>query len=211
MESKYIAYYRVSTNKQSLGIEAQRTLVKSFVQCDSCIISEYVEKESGKNDNRVELNKALAECKKKKAILVIAKLDRLSRKVSFVSSLMDSGVKFICADMPHANELTIHIMAAMAQQERKMISDRTKQALAELKKQGKQLGTPGNLTDEARQKAVEAIKAKSIDVSVARDIAKQLRNDSKTLQEIADTLNEKGLKTPRNGSYSSVQVMRLLA
>ena len=208
---KYVAYYRVSTNKQSLGLDAQKTIVRNFTQCDSCIIAEFEEKESGKNDNRPELSKALALCKKKKAILVIAKLDRLSRKVSFVSALMDSGVKFVCADMPTANELTLHLFAAVAQYERKVISQRTKAALAELKKQGKVLGTPSNLTAEARQKGTQAIKAKSIDVSEARHLAKQLRNDSETLQAIADILNAKGYKTPRNGSYSSVQVLRLLA
>lgn len=150
---RYIAYYRVSTKRQGesgLGLEAQRSAVERFVgNYTDSVITEYTDIESGKNDNRPELKKAIQEAQKHKATLLIAKLDRLSRNAGFIFTLRDSKVDFICADMPTANSVTIGIMAVLAQDERERISQRTKAALAELKKQGKQLGTPTNLTEAA--------------------------------------------------------------
>ncbi len=128
----FVCYYRVSTQKQGqsgLGLEGQRVTVQKFC-AEGRIIGEFTDVESGKKDNRPELLKAIDAAKQHGATLVIAKLDRLSRNLTFISSLMDSGAKFVCCDMPQANEFTIHIFAALAQQERKMISERTKAGLA---------------------------------------------------------------------------------
>ncbi len=216
METKYIAYYRVSTYKQGLyglGIDAQKKAVKDFVKCDTCIIAEYTEVESGKSDTRQELFKAIEQAKKEGATLVIAKLDRLSRNVRFISELMDSKVLFICCDMPQADNFTIHIIAAVAQQERKMISERTKSALKALKARGIKLGTPANLTAEGRAKGPEAMKQKAIsniNNQRAKGYIKLLRDQDMTLQQIADKLNSEGFKTAMNKEFKSIQVSRIL-
>ena len=150
---QFIAYYRVSTSRQGasgLGLEAQKSAVLSFLN-NRPLIAAYTDIETGKNDNRPQLLKAIAQAQQTNSTLLIAKLDRLSRNLTFVSTLMDTKVKFICCDMPDANELTIHIFGALAQWERKRISDRTRSALQALKARGKRLGTPENFTAEARQ------------------------------------------------------------
>ncbi|MPN28959.1 hypothetical protein SDC9_176406 [bioreactor metagenome] len=150
---KYIAYYRVSTQKQGvsgLGLDAQRSEVARFVERGGVLVTEYQDIESGKNNNRPNLIRAIEDCKKQDATLLIAKLDRLSRNASFILMLRDSKVDFVCCDMPDANSITIGIMAILAQEERERTSMRTKVALAELKKRGKKLGTPENLTEQAR-------------------------------------------------------------
>jgi len=132
---KYVAYYRVSTKKQGesgLGLEAQRTAVQRFTNnCTNCIVAEFTDIESGKNDDRTQLKQAIEAAKKHEAQLLIAKLDRLSRNAAFIFTLRDSQVDFICADMPNANRVTIGIMAVLAQDERERISQRTKAALHE--------------------------------------------------------------------------------
>ena len=143
---KFIAYFRVSTDRQGksgLGLEAQREAVMKYLNGGRwTLVGEFTEIESGKRDDRPELEKALAACKKQKAKLVIAKLDRLGRSLALIAALMESGVEFVVVDNPHANKLTIHILAAVAQHERELISERTKAALAAVKKRGKRLGTP---------------------------------------------------------------------
>jgi DNA invertase Pin-like site-specific DNA recombinase len=143
---KFVAYFRVSTDRQGksgLGLEAQRETVMNYLNGGNwSLVGEFTEIESGKRSDRPELEKALAACKKQKAKLVIAKLDRLSRNLAFIATLMESGVQFVAADMPEANELTVPIMAAMAQYEGKQISKRTKDALAAAKKRGVRLGNP---------------------------------------------------------------------
>jgi DNA invertase Pin-like site-specific DNA recombinase len=185
----FICYYRVSTARQGasgLGLDGQRSTVQKFC-ADGQIIGEFTDVESGKNDNRPELLKAIAAAKEHGATLVIAKLDRLSRNLTFISSLMDSGAKFVCCDMPQANEFTIHIFAALAQQERKMISERTKAGLAAKReriekgdyvnakpdasgnivamkpdKQGRyRLGSPKGFTDTMRERAAEVNRKKA--------------------------------------------------
>lgn len=141
MEGKFIGYLRVSTTKQGdsgLGIKAQRKAMTDYLNRGNWnLLKEYVEIESGKrNDNRPKLNEALAACQRTEATLLIAKLDRLSRNVSFISSLMDSGLEFVACDFPHANRLTVHILAAVAEREREMISKRTKEALQAAKARG---------------------------------------------------------------------------
>src|SRR6202047_3345945 len=145
---KFVAYFRVSTDRQGksgLGLEAQREAVMSYLNGGRwTLTAEFTEVESGKrSDNRPELEKAIAACKRLKAKLVIAKLDRLSRNLAFIAALMESGVEFLAVDIPHANKLTVHILAAVAQHEREMISERTKAALQAAKKRGQRLGNPG--------------------------------------------------------------------
>jgi len=214
---KFIAYYRVSTRKQGLsglGLEAQRDAVRSYI-APEFIDAEFTEVETGTNKkHRPELAKALELCRKHNATLLIAKLDRLARNVSFVSSLMDSDVKFKAVDFPEANELTIHILSAIAQHEAKIISERIKSALAvkkkQLAKQGLQLGTPANLTNEHRIKGVNAIKEKASNNEHNRK-AKALieRMSGVSLQAIANSLNDAGFLTSRKKRFSPMQVSRL--
>ena len=143
---KFVAYFRVSTDKQGksgLGLDAQRKAVEDYLNGGTwSLIGEFTEVESGKRNQRPELVKALAACKRQKAKLVIAKLDRLSRNLAFIATLMDSGVEFIAVDNPHANKLTVHILAAVAQHEREVIAQRTKDALQAAKARGVVLGNP---------------------------------------------------------------------
>lgn len=216
IETKYVAYYRVSTAKQGksgLGLDAQREQVRRFVNCDDCIVAEFTEVESGKNNNRNELDKAIQLAKKENAVLIIAKLDRLSRNVAFIASLMDSGVKFKAVDNPEANEFTIHIFAALAQQERKFISERTKAGLAELKKKGVKLGKPENLTATSRTKAVESIKKKAAESTNNKQVMKFIQDEKakgKTLKQIAESLNEHGYQTSRGKEFKTGTVDMLL-
>ena len=154
-----VAYYRVSTRKQEetrLGLDAQRKAVHSYAHTTGqMVVAEFEEVESGKDDDRPILAEAMKRAKCTHSTLVIAKLDRLSRSVAFLSRLMESGVQFICCDNPHATNLTLHILAALAQYEREMTSKRTKEALAALKARGVKLGTPNHafFTDEHRERA----------------------------------------------------------
>lgn len=212
---KYVAYYRVSTDKQGesgLGLEAQRSDVRRFIHPDN-IDAEFTEIESGRKAQRIELDKAINLCRKHGATLLIAKLDRLARNVAFISTLMNSGIKFIAVDMPTATELTIHIYAAMAEDEAKRISKRTKEALAVKKAQGFKLGNPQNLTNHSRSLAVKAIhyKAETNENNVrAKAMIKALRGQNLTLQQIADQLNASGFKTSRGNDFKPMQVKRLL-
>jgi len=211
---KYIAYYRVSTQRQGvsgLGLEAQQAAVMAFIGKGD-LIAEYTDVESGKNNTRPEVLKALQHCKNTNATLVIAKLDRLSRNMTFISTLMDSKARFVCADMPDATELTIHIFAAIAQHERKAISTRTKVALQALKDRGVKLGKPENMTDEGRKKGVETLKRKSQekkDSSTASALARMLRENGATLKEIADRLNKTEATAPKGGKFTPTQVARM--
>jgi DNA invertase Pin-like site-specific DNA recombinase len=146
MDGKFIAYYRVSTDHQGAngnGIAAQRKAVEDYLNGGRWkLVGEFTEVESGKRSDRPELEKALAACRKHKAKLVIAKLDRLSRNVHFISGLMERKVDFVACDMPSANAFMINVYAAVAQEERRMISDRTKAGLAAAKERGVKLGGP---------------------------------------------------------------------
>jgi DNA invertase Pin-like site-specific DNA recombinase len=159
-QGKFIAYFRVSTDRQGksgLGLDAQREAVMNYLNGGRwTLVDEFTEVESGKRNDRPELVKALTTCKQQKAKLAIAKLDRLSRNLAFIATLMDSGVEFIAVDNPHANKLTVHILAAVAQHEREIISARTSEALKAAKARGKRLGNPK--LSEARRHAVAAKK-----------------------------------------------------
>lgn len=224
--TNYIAYYRVSTKKQGtsgLGLDAQEASVIHHVNGHGKLIASYTEVESGKKSERIELAKALGHAKRNKATLIVAKLDRLSRNVAFLSALMESKVDFICADMPTANKLTIHIMAAMAEHEGKVISERTKAALTQAKIRGVKLGSHReghwegkeqlrlNGLAKGREQAAKSNKAKKIEAY--SDLVPQIieyKKTGKTLQQIADILNDSGHKTRRGKSWSHVQILRLL-
>lgn len=205
---EYVAYYRVSTARQGrsgLGLEAQRAAVRSFLKGGkNDLLGEFTEVESGRRKNRPQLLAALAACRKNKATLLIAKLDRLARNVAFVANLMESKVTFRAVDMPDANELTIHIMAAMAQHEAKANSDRTRAALAAAKARGRKLGSHGRLLARQNRKDARAF---------ARRLApmvRQLQREHSTLQALAEALNRKGMKTSRGGKWHPTSVKRLL-
>ena len=152
---EFVAYYRVSTDCQGasgLGLDAQRQAVVHHAGSGQ-LVAEYTEIESGRrHTNRPQLLAALAECRKRRAVLLIARLDRLARNVAFIANLMESGADFIACDMPTANRLTIYILAAVAEPEREIISKRTKAALAEAKRRGTRLGNPR--IEEARRRAL---------------------------------------------------------
>jgi len=174
------------------------------------LIAEFTEIESGKRNDRPELEKALAACKKQKAKLVIAKLDRLSRNLAFIAALMDSGVEFIAVDNPHANKLTIHILAAVAQHEREIISARTSAALQAAKARGKRLGNPK--LSEARRHA-EAVKRESADRYSANilPVIREIQGSGvKSLRGVARALTARGIPTARGGAWTPVQVSAIL-
>jgi DNA invertase Pin-like site-specific DNA recombinase len=213
---RYIAYYRVSTQKQGLsglGLEAQKTAVERFTnKCSDCIVAEFTDIESGKNNYRPELIKAIAEAQRSKATLLIAKLDRLSRNAAFIFTLRDSNTDFVCADMPTANTVTIGIMAVLAQDERERISQRTKAALSELKKRGVQLGCPENLTNNAISKGLQVRKANATtneNNKRATALIISMRDAGRSFYEITKQLNNGGFRTRRNKQFQQVQVQRL--
>jgi DNA invertase Pin-like site-specific DNA recombinase len=211
----YIAYYRVSTVKQGasgLGLDAQRHTVHQFVRAGA-ILAEYTEVESGRNNNRIALDKAIAHAKETGAQLVIAKLDRLSRNVAFIFALKDSGVDFVCADMPDANTLTIGIFAAMAQHERELISERTKAALQAKKAQGFRLGSPQNLTYAAQKKGASVIATQSRANPHSKSmigIIQHLHEQQMPIPRIADFLNKNGFRTVRGKIFHGSTVRYLM-
>lgn len=221
MTVKAVAYYRVSTAAQGrsgLGLDAQRKAVADL--CGSRgweLIEEYTEIESGKRNDRPKLAEALRRAKLTGATLVVAKLDRLSRSVAFLSALQESGASFIAADMPEANELTVHILAAVAQAERKAISRRTREALEAAKARGVKLGNPngaaalrragkGNSTAVAARKA--AVDGRCAEL--AAEVQEIRKGGARSLREIAAGLNERHVRTTRGGPWHPSGVKRLL-
>ena len=216
--SNLISYLRVSTQKQGasgLGLEAQRATVADYAKrTGGTIVAEFLEVESGKKNSRVQLAEAIAAAKRTGATLVIAKLDRLARNAAFIFALRDAGVSFVACDIPEANTLTVGIFAVMAQHEAELISTRTKAALKAKKMRGDKLGTPANLTAEARAKGRQAHSrnaASNQNTVTAKGYAQLLRNGGATLRAMAETLNVEGFRTPRGGQFRAVQVLRLLS
>ncbi|WP_254506523.1 recombinase family protein [Anatilimnocola floriformis] len=215
---KLIAYYRVSTAKQGasgLGLEAQRAAAAAYAQqVGGEIIAEYVEVETGKRSDRPQLRVALAHAKRAKATLVVAKLDRLARNVHFVSGLMESGVPFDCADRPGADPFRLHIEAAVAEEEARKISARTKDALQAAKARGTLLGASNpacrNLSDEARAKGAAATSANAASyyAGVLPTILER-RAAGVALAAIANELNAAGRVTQRGMPYTATAVHRL--
>lgn len=212
---------RVSTARQGrsgLGLEAQQAAIAHFVrERNAEVIQTFTEVESGKSADRPELGRALHLAKVTGAILLIAKLDRLSRNAAFLLTLRDSGVRFIAADMSDANELTVGIMALVAQQEREAISRRTKEALQAAKARGRKLGNPNGAAALRRAKKGNADAVATVR-RLAGDHAERLRPvvDSlmaegiATLGGIAKALNERGMLTPRGGAWHKSSVRNLL-
>lgn len=214
---KFVAYYRVSRKEQGisgLGLSAQKSSVEKYVTShDGTIVKSFTEIETGTNKReRIEIHKAIQLAKNEGAILIIAKLDRLARNVSFVSSLMDAGIEFLAVDMPSANNFTIHIFSALAEQEAKLISSRTKLALAELKKKGVKLGNPQNLTSEARAKGVNKIKENAMNNDrnrQAQSIILNCKEKKMSYRQIADYLNQLNFKTRHGNKFYAPTVLQL--
>jgi DNA invertase Pin-like site-specific DNA recombinase len=222
VSGKFVAYYRVSTAKQGksgLGLEAQQASVSTFLKEGNWkLVGEVEEVESGtrKGNHRPGLQEALTLCRLHNASLLIAKLDRLARNVAFISNLKESGVKFIAVDQPQANDMTVYILAAVAQNEAEAISQRTKAALAAAKAKGVVLGGDrGNI-------AGESAKGNKASAAVRQAQARKRANDLKpvihaiqadgatSLRQIAAALNERGIPTARGGRWSAVQVQIVL-
>jgi DNA invertase Pin-like site-specific DNA recombinase len=204
-----VTYYRVSTDKQGrsgLGLDAQRDAVSQFLAArPAAVIAEFVEVESGGKDDRPKLQEALAACRAGKATLLIAKLDRLARSVSFVAGLMDGDTDFVAVDMPHASRFVLHIMAAVAEHERQIIGERTKAALAAAKARGVRLGANGAVLAE-RHKAEATEYAHQI--APAFLAAKQA--GAMTARQIADHLNVMGVPSRQGGRWHPANVARTL-
>jgi len=214
-----IAYFRVSTAKQGesgLGLDAQRAAVAEFARRGPHeVLAAYQEVETGKRADRPELHKAIRHARRARATLVIAKLDRLARNVHFLSGLMESGVDFVAVDMPAANRLTLHIMAAVAEDEARRISERTRAALAAFKARGGRLGTPRNLTPEARARGsilgAAAARARADDAYAdVMPLVLELRGRGLSQRAIAGRLNADGHATRRGRPWNQVQVKRVL-
>jgi DNA invertase Pin-like site-specific DNA recombinase len=207
-DGKQVLYFRVSTQRQGksgLGLDAQREQCHQFLNGGQWeIIGEFVEVESGKRNDRPQLEKALKLCRVHNAKLVVAKIDRLSRSVAFITNLMESGVQFVAADMPEMTPLTVHILAAMAEHERKLISSRVKEALKQAKLRGVKLGSPKcYLTDEDRKKGskigaevrTKNAEGKALDIlEIVEDIN---LSGITSLKGLARELTKRGVPTPR--------------
>lgn len=222
---KIVSYLRVSTVKQGnsgLGLEAQRSAIQTYAdRMQATITKEFLEVESGKINDRVQLQEALHLAKVTGSVLVIAKLDRLSRNAAFLLTLRNAGVRFVAADMPDANELTVGIMSLIAQQEREAISKRTKDALQIAKQRlalvGKKLGCP-NGADAFRRankgnvdglKAIQA-KADSFADNLKPVVAALALEGITSLGGIAAAMNDRGMLTPRGGNWYKSSVKNLL-
>ena len=210
----FVAYYRVSTDKQGksgLGLEAQRVAVEDFLNGGNWeLVEEFTEVESGSRKDRPELERAMAACRKHKATLVIAKLDRLARNVAFVANLMESGVEFVAVDMPQANKLTVHILAAVAEHEREMISQRTRDALAAAKARGVKLGNPNIAMARAKGQLVIKSKADKHAQNILPVITAIRDAGVTSLRSIANALNQRGIETARGGSWHAASVGRII-
>lgn len=217
---RFVTYLRVSTTKQGesgLGLEAQRMAVAAYVKRmgpGAAVLAEYVEVESGKRDDRPKLVEAIDHARLSGARLVIAKLDRLSRNVHFLSGLKNAGVDFVAADMPDANALTVHILAAVAEHEREMISARTKAALAAAKARGQRLGNPNgaaHLKGRGNGEAVAALTAGADQKAerLRKTVAKLEAEGITTARGMATALNARGILSPRGKGWTATTVQRL--
>lgn len=216
---KFVAYYRVSTDRQGtsgLGLEAQQEAVRVFLNGGKwSLIGEFTEVESGarkKLKNRPMMASALELCRKQKATLVVAKLDRLARDVQFISELLNSNVKFVCADMPEADRTFLQMMSVFAEYEGRRIGERTKAALDSLKRKGVKLGSP--TPEIGSQVGVKSIKAKADNYAeqvgpIVQDIIK--KTGAQTLRDISEALSARGVLTPRgNTEWFPSQVANLM-
>ena len=211
-----VAYYRVSTAKQGqsgLGLEAQQAAVLVHARSQGLeLATEYTEIETGtRKRRRPQLEAALEQTKRLGGVLLIAKLDRLARNVAVVAALMESGVRFVAVDMPEADNLTIHVMAAVAEREAQLISSRTKAALGARKARGLKLGRAENLTPEARLAGAMATRTRAIrDMRTVAAYGQALRTQGLSLRAVAAQFEVHGFKTRQGGPWTAVQVKRVL-
>jgi DNA invertase Pin-like site-specific DNA recombinase len=216
--SKYVTYFRVSTAKQGasgLGIEAQKEAVARFLKPGDVIAGSFTETESGKLNTRPQLAAALRLCRQRKATLLIAKLDRLSRNVAFLAALLEGDVQVIACDNPAATKFTLHILAAVAEHEAEMISQRTKAALAAAKARGVVLGGWKGVAMRAdvrvKGNAVQASMARETASSLGPVIAELKAEGVASLAAMADALNSRQIATPRGGKWHAASVARVVA
>jgi len=224
---KYVAYYRVSTEdqqKSGLGLEAQKEAVRQFTKfCTDCIIAEFTEKEnsSGKNDKRVELLKAVELAKQNNAILLVSKIDRLSRNAAFIMKFKEANVDFVCCDMPDRTTITTGVFASIAQYEREMISDRTKAALQVKKAQGFKLGNPQGFNGIQKAIATRRANAESnLQTVQTQKIKKCIKDtiklsifekESVSLSILANQLNDSSFRTlSRDAKFTAQNVVPIL-
>lgn len=217
----FISYIRVSSKGQGesgLGLEAQRQAISAYVK-DAIVLAEYEEVESGRKCDRPQLAAALAHAKQTGSILIIAKLDRLARNVAFISRLMEAGVEFVATDMPTATRFTLHIYAAIAEEEARMIRDRTKAALAVRKARGIKLGAAnpkiaaalegkrkqGN--ENSRRSKERMFRTRYLSIM---PLIRALRERGETCRQVAETLNKQGFTTLKGTPFTHVQVSRVL-
>lgn len=217
-ETVYVAYLRVSTQRQGtsgLGLQAQQEIIQNYLNGDSPI-AEFVEVESGRKSDRPKLHEALELCKKKKATLIVAKMDRLSRNVAFTSQLLDSGIEIVFCDFPKANRLVLTIISAISEYEAGLIRQRTKAALQVKKEQGCLLGKPENLMRNLNKAIANS---RNTNQEKARNnpnnkravaILRGLVNKTTNYSEMARVLNDEGFLTSRGGQFSAKQVSILL-
>jgi DNA invertase Pin-like site-specific DNA recombinase len=218
-ESRYVAYLRVSTQRQGssgLGLQAQQEIIRKYLNGNSPI-AEFIEVESGRKSDRPKLHEALELCKKKKATLIVAKMDRLSRNVAFTSQLLDSGIEIVFCDFPKANRLVLTIISAISEYEAGLIRQRTKAALQVKKEQGCKLGKPENLmrnlhraiTNSRSTNQAKALSNPNNKRAVA--ILRGLVTKTSNLSEMARVLNEEGFQASKGGRFTAKQVSILLS
>eukprot|EP00435_Cladocopium_sp_Y103_P076264 s1_g85.t1 len=211
---RYVAYYRVSTDKQGrsgLGLDAQRQAVTAYMATvGGTLAGEFMEIESGNKNDRPEICEALELCRKHRATLLIAKLDRLARNVRFIAELMEGGVDFVACDMPEANRLTIHILAAVAEHEREMISQRTKTALQAAKARGMKLGNPNPKLAAIRGAAKQRERADRFAENLLPVIQSIQEVGVTSLSGVAKALNARGIKTQRHRAWTATGVKNIL-
>ena len=210
---RYVAYYRVSTARQGrsgLGLEAQQAAVQNYIGVQE-MVGEFVEIESGRNSDRPRLAEAITLARRTKATLIIAKLDRLARNVAFIANLLESNIEFIAADMPTADRMVLQMMAVVAEHEARMISQRTKAALAAAKARGTQLGNRKNLV-EAQANGHRVI-VKQADDHAARifpAIKDVVMGGLHSVHKVADALNSRGVATRRGGTWTGSSILAII-
>lgn len=205
--SKFVAYYRVSTERQGrsgLGLAAQQSKIRDYLLETDNLVAEFCDIQSGRDDNRLELHKALALAKRDNAKIIIARLDRFSRRVSFIAQIMEQSIGLVCAEMPNASDFQLHIFAALAQEERRLISERTKAALVEAKRRGKILGANGkNLA--ARNRAAADEFASQLVAKLDAELMRQ------PYSRIARALNDRGIKTFTGREFHAQTIKNYIA
>lgn len=211
---KFIAYYRVSTEKQGksgLGLEAQRESVLHHVEQEGgALVAEYSDVISGSSETREQLDLALRRCEREKATLIISKLDRLARQLSFLAKFIESKVPLVVAELPHANKMLLQMMAVFAEAERDMVSQRTKDALAAAKKRGVVLGNPRLADARASAASVREKKADAFALQYYDNI-RRMKENGYGLAKIAELLNDAGKHGPRGGRWYATSVSNLIS